>query len=211
MRNVLLLVSVAVLGGCSVGQNEFNCSRGDDNALCGSSRTIYSATNGDLKENETLTFIENGETRQVTLTELKQIREQNSKPVGTESGDAQKGKISEKNSLQAHSSQVPHSFSYDGQVLRSNVKVLRVWIAPYVDNTDDLNLSTLVYTDIEKKRWDLNVAQGKAANLEPKTPANLVVNNFAPKQQESQKSQKEYRPLPQDVERIQTKMNEVKQ
>ncbi|BEI26513.1 type IV conjugative transfer system lipoprotein TraV [Vibrio fluvialis] len=210
MRNVLLLVSVAVLGGCSVGQNEFNCSRGDDNALCGSSRTIYSATNGDLKENETLTFIENGEKRQVTLTELEQIREQNSKPVGTESGDAQKGKISEKNSLQAHSSQVPHSFSYDGKVLRSDVKVLRVWIAPYVDNTDDLNLSTLVYTDIEKKRWDLNVTQGKAAKLEPKTPANLIVNNFAPKQ-ESQKSQKEYRPLPQDVERIQTKMNEVKQ
>ncbi|ELA9367466.1 type IV conjugative transfer system lipoprotein TraV [Vibrio parahaemolyticus] len=194
---LLILVSVAVLGGCTVGQSEFNCSRGDDNALCGSSRTIYSATNGELQENETLTYIEDGEAKQVTLTELEQARTQKSK--------SEKGEISEKNSNQANYSQVPHAFSYDGQVLRTDVKVLRIWVAPYVDDSDDLNLSTLVYTDIEKKRWELEVNQERTAKFQGKTTEKLAINNFAV----NEEPQKEYRPAEQDVMRIQSRMNDI--
>ncbi|NGZ66615.1 type IV conjugative transfer system lipoprotein TraV [Vibrio aestuarianus subsp. cardii] len=200
-KNILLLICVAVLGGCSIGQSEFNCSRGDDNALCGSSRTIYAATNGELQENETLTFIENGEHKQVTLTELEQARTKKA----SDAAKAKNGEISEIFSDQANYSKVPHKFSYDGQVLRTDVKVLRVWIAPYVDDTDDLNLSTLVYTDIEKKRWELDVNQEKIAKFRGKTEEKLAINNFAV----NEKPQKEYRPSEQDVQRIQTRMNDI--
>jgi conjugal transfer pilus assembly protein TraV len=138
----LLFLAVSGLTGCTVGQSDFNCSAGDENALCGSSRTIYHATDGDLQENETITFIEDGETRQVSLNELKKIKG---------------GAVSEKKTSVSESSHnaVPFSFSYDGNVLRKDVEVMRIWIAPWVDKSDDLHLSTLFYTDIEKRKWEV--------------------------------------------------------
>lgn len=60
---------------------------------------------------------------------------------------------------------VPFTFSYDGQVLRKDVKVLRIWVAPWVDKSDDLHLSTLVYTDIEKRKWEVGTVDSQAPAL----------------------------------------------
>lgn len=127
MKNLQLFFITALVGaisGCSVGQNEFNCSAGDENAMCGSARTIYQATDGDLKTNDTLTYIENGEKKQVTLKELNQIQKGDESHAVT---------ISEISNPKANSLEVPHAFSYDGDVLRKDVRVMRIWIAPFVD------------------------------------------------------------------------------
>lgn len=150
MKHIVgLAFSVGILSGCTVGQSEFNCSAGDDNALCGSSRTIYRATDGELKENTTLTYIKDGKVHQTTLAELDKLKNPNAQPL-------QKSKISEISNSKGQLNQgVPFSFSYDGKVLRKEVQVLRIWIAPWVDKSDDLHLSTLVYTDIENRKWEV--------------------------------------------------------
>ncbi|WP_413694395.1 TraV family lipoprotein [Psychromonas sp. KJ10-2] len=37
---------------------------------------------------------------------------------------------------------------------------MRIWIAPWTDKSDDLYLSSLIYTDIENRKWNiLNVSE----------------------------------------------------
>ncbi|EKA5635897.1 type IV conjugative transfer system lipoprotein TraV [Vibrio navarrensis] len=146
MKNLTLVgLFAASITGCTVGQNDFNCSAGDENALCGSSRTIYEATSGDLKTNDTITYVKDGDKQQITLEELKEIRNpESSTPT-----------ISEISGHVGQSNYAPFSFSYDGEVLRKDVRVFRVWIAPFVDSKDNLHLSSMVYTDIESRSWQL--------------------------------------------------------
>jgi conjugal transfer pilus assembly protein TraV len=168
LKNKLPLVlmlsgAVSVLSGCTVGQSDFNCSSGDENALCASSRTIYRATDNELQENETITYIKDGEVHQTTLSELDSLKESIS---GERNSESDNRTISEKKSSVSHSNtgtqQVPFQFNYDGEVLRKDVKVLRIWVAPFVDKNDDLHLSTLLYTDIEKRKWEVG-------SIEPQT------------------------------------------
>lgn len=179
IRLVTALAGVSALSGCSIGQNEFNCSSGDGNALCGSSRTVYKATDGDLKENNTLTFIEEGEVRQITIDELNDIKN---------------GGILEKNStMQKYSTNdVPFSFSYDGEVLRKDVKVMRIWVAPWVDKSDDLHLSTMIYTDIEKRKWEVGtVLPESQTGVKPHLVSSEPESLFGIKQEESKSSKAE--------------------
>lgn len=34
-------------------------------------------------------------------------------------------------------------------------KIVRIWIAPWVDGNDDLNMDTYIYTEIREKKWIL--------------------------------------------------------
>lgn len=145
-KNVFLAIAlVSTISGCSglgVGQDEFNCSSGDENALCASSRTIYRATDGEIKENEKITYIKGGEVHQTNLSELKKFNSDLA--------------ISENYKHQAQSSmKAAPQFSYDGDVLRHDVKVLRVWIAPWIDRQDNLHSSQFIYTDIEARKWEI--------------------------------------------------------
>ncbi|GAM71767.1 conjugative transfer protein traV [Vibrio sp. JCM 19236] len=160
---LFLPLSIAVLTGCTVGQSEFNCSAGDENALCASSRTIYKATDGEIKENETITYVKDGEKQQITLEELNKV---NGLGVSEQQEKNSEGSISETQKRMGESKvSVPFTFSYDGQVLRKDVKVLRIWVAPWVDKSDDLHLSTLVYTDIEKRKWEVGTVDSQAPAL----------------------------------------------
>lgn len=193
VKAIGVLLSAALLGGCAVGQSEFNCSAGDENALCGSSRTIYRATDGTLVTNDTLTYIEDGEPRQITLDELKDIEnKQKNKKVA--SG------ISEISTYGAKFNYVPQSFSFDGDVLRKDVKVLRVWVAPFVDTNDDLHLSSMVYTDIEQRSWELGtVNPNSKTRIAPPVTKSLV----NPSKSE-QRSVKEYRVPKTEKAKLQT-------
>ncbi|NOI31838.1 type IV conjugative transfer system lipoprotein TraV [Vibrio coralliilyticus] len=171
MKKINLIFSIAcvgILGGCAVGQNDFNCSAGDENAICGSARAIYEATDGDLKTNDTLTYIQNGERKQVTVKDLRQIQ----------NGDASHTlAISEISDHKANSSKVPHAFSYDGDVLRKDVRVMRIWIAPFVDAKDNLHMSSMVYTDIAQRSWEIGTTN---SNYQPSATDNTPVMVTAP-------------------------------
>lgn len=142
-KSLTVVITLAALSACSsvgVGQDDFNCSSGDDNALCASTRTIYKATNGEIEDNETITYIKNKEVHQ---TNLKEIGKLNPNLKGLENNHSQP------------TMQAAPQFSYDGDVLRHDVKVLRVWIAPWIDRKDNLHSSQLIYTDIEGRKWEI--------------------------------------------------------
>ncbi|WP_051303370.1 TraV family lipoprotein [Psychromonas aquimarina] len=180
MKHLFLFLGVLSLTACTVGQSEFNCSGGDNNALCGSSRAIYKAADGDIELDETLTVIHNGEAKQISLSEFQGIGN-NSESFKNE--DANNSEITSMDSRSGYkvtqtppskntaiiqntttkelahdvaysdSSQVPHKFSFDGNVIREPTKVMRIWVAPWTDRSDDLHLSSLIFTDIEKRKW----------------------------------------------------------
>lgn len=208
-------ISMAVLGGCSVGQSEFTCSMGSESSICASSRTIYKATNGDIEENETITYVEDGERKQITVAELEAMREGNltledmePKPKYPPRNDFKKinmgpppSKVQVVVEPAPVSPAVPYSYSYDGQALRSEAKVMRIWIAPWVDANDTLHMSKVIFTDMEKKKWtiaessQLNKRQGKlikpvstttATNLKGEEPKKRA---FVPPPEEIEKLQ----------------------
>lgn len=146
----LCAVAVGGLAGCSIGQSEFTCSAGNENALCGSSSAIYKATNGELTENDKITVIR-GEERIVVDAKNFSVGDV---PVSIEDEEGNVTVITPEKVQRTHSD-TGYTFSYDGAVVRSDAEVMRIWIAPWVDKEDDLNLSSLIYTDVEPKKWDV--------------------------------------------------------
>lgn len=186
------IVGLLALTGCTVGQSEFNCSSGDENALCASSRTIYNASNGDVKENEKITYVRDGEVHQTTVSELEGLKSKLAN--GEKETDAVKEKASStatrKQATSSRGMDVPLTFSYDGNVLRKDVKVMRIWVAPWVDKSDNLHLSSLIYTDIEKRKWEVGTEyQNQSGNIKPhlKASSKSATNTNA-------KQPKQYRP-----------------
>lgn len=172
---LLASMGVLLLTGCTVGQSDFNCSSGDENALCASSRTLYKASNGDVKENEKITYIKDGEVHQTSLSELDGLKDK--LESGSEDQEDEKGgeKTKTTKNVQPEQMTVPLQFSYDGDVLRKDVRVLRIWVAPWVDKSDDLHLSTLIYTDIEKRKWEIGTQYQQAnAGIKPHLPSSSV-------------------------------------
>lgn len=43
--------------------------------------------------------------------------------------------------------------------LRTPARVVRIWIAPWEDEEGDLHMPGLVYTEIEKRRWQVGLPQ----------------------------------------------------
>lgn len=180
MKKILMVMcGVGVLSGCTIGQSDFNCSSGDGNALCGSSRTIYAATNSELAENTKLTYIQDGEPRQIDVNDMGsgefdvtdiQTGEANNTASNGESGpktllgwlmgedaDNNEMKSSSNHDESKNQATVPHSFNYDGQAIRTPAKVQRIWLAPWVDKEDNLHMSSLIYTEVEPKKWEIGL------------------------------------------------------
>lgn len=60
--------------------------------------------------------------------------------------------------------------------IREQSRVMRIWIAPWVDSNGNLTMSTRVYTEIEPKRWSVGEA------------ANTTTTNFFPLQVDDNKA-----------------------
>lgn len=133
--------AVLLLSGCSsivgIGDSEFACSSGDKNALCGSAGAIYRATDGPLIEDDTITYVRDGE----VVSSSQHDQEQHNNNDGR------------------HVTDVPFKYSNDGSVLRSDVGVLRVWLSPWIDDADNFHSSQLIYTDIEPRKWNVGVSK----------------------------------------------------
>lgn len=192
MKKILLIGVISLLAGCTVGQSEFNCSKGDENALCASSRTIYHATDGDLPENTDIVYIKDGEAHQTNLAEINELKNE---AVVSKSSDGAQPRTS-----------VPYRFSYDGDVLRQDVKVLRIWIAPFVDKQDDLHLSTLVYTDIEKRKWHIGTVDRSSTGARS-VAVRTSTAAITAEQTRGEESEQKYRPSEKDIKRMNRNLN----
>ncbi|WP_318473060.1 type IV conjugative transfer system lipoprotein TraV [Photobacterium leiognathi] len=154
-KKILTLVSPLLLAGCSIGQSEFNCSAGDDNALCGSTTAIITATNGELATNDTIRVHKDGEVVEVSASKFAGFNQNNLDP--------------EHHQAQLSDVDVPHTYNYDGDALRTKEQVLRVWIAPWIEQDDVLHMSNVLYTDVQKRHWKIvnNSNAGMVHGLQP--------------------------------------------
>jgi conjugal transfer pilus assembly protein TraV len=52
--------------------------------------------------------------------------------------------------------------------IRTPSKVMRIWVAPWESENGDLNVTGLVYTEIEQRRWNIGVEEARpSTNIRP--------------------------------------------
>lgn len=195
-----------VLGGCSIGQSDFSCSLGSEASICASSRTIYKATNGELDENETITYVEDGEKKQITVAEL----------AALQSGDAIAGKSPTSTSVQkeqqADNTSLPYSFNYDGKALRTDAKVMRIWIAPWNDQMDTLHMSTVLFTDMEKRKWLIVDSRAQTFGVEAGAKIKRSARSSEIKSTDTKakdvNAPRRFVPPPEEIEKIQKRFSQ---
>lgn len=164
----LLAMSVAILSGCSVGQSEFNCSRGDENALCGSSRSIYKATNGELDENTKITYIVDGEVHQTDVDNINELQgkiknsekltsvKKSNKNSNISNGEVISEKSTDQLLFEMTQLDMPVSTS---DVMRTKAKVMKIGINNWVDQDDVFHMASMILVDIESRRWNVHSKQ----------------------------------------------------
>lgn len=129
LKLAILTGSVLVLNGCSylgIGQGSFSCPGGIDGVRCMSARQVYQAT-------ESSDYVQ-------TVGEDDNNGNGERKPVGISS---------------TLHSQVAVPSIEQPVPIRTQAKVMRIWMAPWEDDDGDLHADGYLYTEIESRRWNL--------------------------------------------------------
>ncbi|TAL51416.1 MAG: type IV conjugative transfer system protein TraV [Methylovulum sp.] len=128
---IKIALIAATLQGCSslgIGKSDFSCPGGIDGVRCLSARQVYEAT-------ESSDYVKTrAEENQTGANANKQ-----SVPVVAKVGSAQVA-------VPRIGQPVP---------IRTQAKVMRIWIAPWEDNDGDLHANGYIYTEIERRKWNL--------------------------------------------------------
>lgn len=123
---IFLTTSALVLNGCmGLGKGDFSCPAGVDGVRCMSARQVYQATES---------------------SDYVKTRDEAEKSGGS-------GVLVSSKSTQASQIAVP---SIEQAVpIRTQAKVMRIWMAPWEDDDGDLHADGFLYTEIESRRWNL--------------------------------------------------------
>lgn len=161
--------AISSLSGCAyfnVGEEEFSCSGMPDSVYCHSARDVYEATNGgevpsrvgpdgaynekcdDCVRSEGRNFnfgYEEEEARETKAAQAVQERNATEQMIR----DYAPGGVKDEVVANYVAPRLP------GQPvpIRTPAVVMRIWIAPYIDENDDLNAPGYVFTEIEPRRW----------------------------------------------------------
>jgi len=121
-----ILAVAGIIQGCAIGKSDFDCKSGVDGVRCLSAREVYQAT----------------ESSDYVKTKAENEQSDDKKPQPISFGQ-------QKNSQVA----VP---SIDQPIpIRTQAKVMRIWMAPWEDDDGDLHADGFMYTEIESRRWNL--------------------------------------------------------
>jgi conjugal transfer pilus assembly protein TraV len=137
LRVAALTASLSLLASCAsigYGNEEFGCKGIPAGKECSTTEEVYQATDGDMSESP---WKKAGKLRQG----------KNSKTSPTVV--VKRTKIV----LPSHSDPIP---------LRTPAQVMRIWIAPWEDKDGDLHMASLVYSEIEHRRWVVGSKVGDA-------------------------------------------------
>lgn len=130
IKSLFLASFTALLNGCSflgLGQGDFSCPGGVDGVRCMSARQVYQAT----------------ESSDYVKTISESDKAENGKPAIVT------GQI--KNGI----NQVAVPSIVQPIPIRTQAKVMRIWMAPWEDDDGDLHADGYLYTEIESRRWNL--------------------------------------------------------
>jgi conjugal transfer pilus assembly protein TraV len=125
---ITVLAVMWSLQGCSflsLGKSEYDCPGGVNGVRCMSARQVYQAT-------ETSDYVK-------TKEEMAESPS-NGNPVSP--GKANTGQVA----VPRINQPVP---------IRTQAKVMRIWMSPWEDEDGDLHADGYMYTEIESRRWNL--------------------------------------------------------
>ena len=126
-----------LITGCSmisVGEENFSCSGMPGETLCGSATKVYEHTNGEYSPPPAVIVTEDSDGNQ-TVRPLDDNDE--NRHIANQNVTAK----------------IP--INEDVIPIRTPAQVMRIWIAPWEDESGSLHVTGLVYTEIEKRKWNI--------------------------------------------------------
>lgn len=138
-RSLLLALAVGLATGCaSMGGGEFSCPA-PDGVTCMSSTEIYEATNSrpNLEAGMGKGAVGGVATEGASLSLA---------PSARSSVTAEDGALSLASEPVARNNDIP---------LRAEARVMRIWVAPWTDESGDLVMPGHIFTEIEGRRWTI--------------------------------------------------------
>ncbi len=159
------LVVASILSGCaSLGENEYGCKGMPEGSICDDPIVVYEHSHdvNDLEKIRTYPDDENEDTDEASN--------------GTDSyfGDGDKKKKKEKQSeetvVMVKSKQLIVNPLSPKPVLEP-ASIMRIWMAPWNDNNDDLHWPGYIFTEVTPRRWSFGEAS--VGSLQPKLPVHV--------------------------------------
>ncbi|MBT9136391.1 MAG: hypothetical protein DDT34_01467 [Firmicutes bacterium] len=147
-RPLLIAVGAVLASGCAtMGRGEFSCPA-PDGVSCMSTTDIYEATNArtNLEAGMGKTAVVGVTTEWASLSLAPSTRSQ---------VVAGAGALSFASEPVAKSNEMP---------LRSEARVMRIWVAPWTDESGDLVMPGNIFTEIEGRRWTIGGQVPSAAS-----------------------------------------------
>ena len=126
---ITIIAIAGIMQGCSfmgIGKGDFDCPGGVDGVRCMSARQVYQAT-------ESSDYVK-------TKEEQKEADNKNNQTTSTGL---------------SHTSEVAVPRIEQPIPIRTQAKVMRIWMAPWEDEDGDLHADGYMYTEIESRRWNL--------------------------------------------------------
>lgn len=201
----LVLGSVVTLQGCSgfgVGESEYSCDGYEEGISCASAREVYrQGTSGydpHQGHNHGETEAEGGDAEKGGAQTHRRASAQR------RAGGIEPEADTENSQQRPQSRQVGQHVEITGPTpIRTQAKVMRVWVASYEDQSGDLHAPGLVYTEVQKRRWNIGnqASSGQNRTVSPLAQSQANGNHLeatsqpGPTQPESQQ-QKEQEGIP---------------
>lgn len=167
LKRVAIALAMTGLGmsltGCAyfnVGEEEFNCSGMPDSAYCHSARDVYNATNSgevpsrvgpDGAYNEDCDNCSRSEGRNFNFGYEEELEQEQAKKSGQPTSSGATRRSSKRDEV--IDNYVAPRLPDQPVPIRTPAVVMRIWVAPYIDDKDDLMAPGYVYTEIEPRRW----------------------------------------------------------
>ncbi len=161
MRNkvfITLLGFSGLLGGCSsmlnpAGSSDFDCPGMPKGIVCKNPREVYDKTNGDL------------DTETVHYNSPNEPKNPNSQSGNNDGSKKKPNPIDHPIDL---AYQPAGNDLTQPEPLVTQTRVLRVWVAPWVDKDKDLHWPGLMFTKIQTSQW--NYGEESFDGVEPPIP-----------------------------------------
>lgn len=165
-----------LMTGCSsvlntASESSFSCPGMPQGITCKTPLAVYKSTNGSLPESEF------------------------DKPIQRQATPSEKGESPLRGGIPALPTAPIANNEKVVMPVRSEAKVMRIWIAPYTDKNDDLHLPSFLYTEVESRKWNLGEVEfsgngvavpHRVLQLAPGQSQSVTPNKFVSNQDDRQ-------------------------
>ncbi len=157
---VSALVSSALLTGCAsslgIGSSEYGCTGLPEGVQCMSAREVYGMTEqpGPVRADPKSIEEDGGAADRAAKASL----------LGRRGDSGEQG--SPANEWSHPDVRNPHpmassALNEDPMPIRTRAKIMRIWVAPWESTNGDLNVSGMVFTELDQRRWNIGTKESE--------------------------------------------------